>query len=50
MTTHEKDQLKEAKLNWRREMRAYFGPDWAKRNASRRNKEGMSLMNIPSQQ
>lgn len=42
------NELKIAKLNWRAQMRAFFGPTWTKRKACRRTKDGRTMMNIPS--
>jgi hypothetical protein len=45
MTTIEKQELKVEKLNWRQEMRNFFGPTWTKRTACRKTKNGTYQMN-----
>jgi len=44
MTPTEKQELKVEKLNWRQEMRNFFGPTWTKRTASRKTKNGTYRM------
>ena len=45
MTTIEKQELKVEKLNWRQEMRNFFGSTWTKRTACRKTKNGTYRMN-----
>ena len=44
-TDTEKVQLHTEKMKWRREMRAKFGPNWSKRQASRMTSSGNRQMN-----
>jgi len=46
-TQNEKVELQNAKLEWRRKMRVFFGKSWTKRKASRMSTTGRQ-MNIPS--
>lgn len=47
MKNHERVKLQNAKLHWRRAMRAFWGKFWTKRKASCVSSLGRSQMNIP---
>ena len=46
MTSYDRRKLHTAKLNWRKEMRTFFGDAWTKRNASNKKKDGTRMMNV----
>ncbi len=47
MKKHERVKLQNAKLRWRRSMRAIWGKSWTKRKASCIFPDGRRHMNIP---
>lgn len=44
MTKQERDELKTAKLNWRANMRGFYGNNWTKRRSSQKCE-----INVPNQ-
>ena len=46
--TEYQKKLNIAKLNWREEMRRFWGLTWTKRSASKHNKDGEIRMNKKS--
>ena len=48
MSQEERVALQNAKMSWRKEMRAYF-PNWTKKGANRRDASGRLMMNVPTE-